>query len=108
MSYPIRRGGIAAFLSICAYAQVANQTALVGIVTDATGKAVVTSAVSALNTGTGDVYNTTTSETGVYSIQSIRTGVYDITVKEPGFRTFRATRVQVDTNQVVRTDVIMM
>jgi hypothetical protein len=107
MTGNIHRTGVTALLAVCAYAQVANQTALVGNVIDATGRAVAAAAVSAVNTGTGDTYNTTTNDDGFYSIQSIRNGTYEITIQQPGFQTFKAIKVEVDTNQTVRTDVTL-
>ena len=87
--------------------QVANQTSLVGNVTDSSGNIIQGAAVTALNTGTQETLNATTNEQGFYNIQFIRTGTYEITVQHPGFQTFRATRVEVGTNQTVRTDVVL-
>ena len=91
--------------TLTAYSQVANETSLVGVVTDATAKAVVGAEVSAVNQGTRDTYNTTTNEQGYYSIPFVRTGRYELTVRHPGFQTFRAVEIEVVTNQTVRTDV---
>src|SRR5262249_32895953 len=44
---------------------------------------------------------------GSYSIQFVRTGKYDITVSVAGFQTFKATGVEVGTNQVVRTNAVL-
>src|SRR5262245_22459889 len=96
-----------AFIGSFLHAQVANQTALVGTVTDATGKSIPDASVSALNTGTHESYSTTTNEQGFYNIQFIRTGLYEITIQQPGFQTFKATKIQVETDQTVRTDVVM-
>jgi Prophage tail fibre N-terminal. len=88
-------------------AQVANQTALVGTVTDGTGKAVTGAAVTALNTDTGNSLSTTTSDQGYYSFQFLRAGLYEITVQQPGFQTYKATKIRLDTDQTVRTDVAL-
>ena len=96
-----------ALLSPTLFGQVANQTALVGTVTDSTSKVIQGASVTALNTGTRDTYNTTTTEQGFYNFQFIRAGMYEITVQQPGFQTFKAIKVQVDSDQTVRTDIVL-
>ena len=90
-----------------AAAQLANQTSLVGTVTD-TSRAVIPGAtVVAVNTGTQDTYETTTNAQGYYNIQFIRIGRYDITVSLIGFQMFKATGIEVATNQIVRQDAML-
>ncbi len=103
----VRLAAVAALLSIGAYAQIATTTALVGTVTDSTGKVVPGAVVTAVNKGTQDTYNTMTNEMGYYSIQFVRIGTYNITVKHPGFQTFNVSGTTVNTNQVVRNDVVL-
>lgn len=88
-------------------AQVANQTSLVGTVTDATGKSISGASVSALNTGTSETYPATTNEQGYYVIQFIRAGTYELTIQQSGFQTYKATNIQVETNQIVRNDAVL-
>ena len=90
-----------------AAAQLASQTALVGTVTDSGGAVVPGAQVVAVNTNTGDTYETTTTAERYYNIQFVRTGTYEITVSVTGFQTFKATGVQVTGNQVVRTDAAL-
>jgi hypothetical protein len=93
--------------SISAFAQLATQTALVGTVTDSSGSVIPGATVVAVNTGTQDTYETTTNAQGYYNIQFIRIGRYDITVTLAGFQTFKATGIDVATNQIVRRDAVM-
>ncbi len=95
------------FLTDSAFAQLASQTALVGTVTDSGGLAVPGAQVVAVNVGTKDTYETVTGEDGNYNIQFVRTGKYEITVSLAGFQSFKATGVQVATNQVVRTNAVL-
>src|SRR4051812_18673659 len=88
-------------------AQIATTTALVGTVTDASGKTVPGAKVSATNVGTRDVYRTTATEQGYYNIQFVAVGDYDIVVEQPGFQTARITGAHVAINQVVRNDVAL-
>jgi hypothetical protein len=94
-------------LSDNAFAQLASQTALVGTVTDSGGLPVPGAQVVAVNTGTKDTYEAVTNEEGQYNIQFVRTGTYEITVSLSGFQSFKATGVQVSTNQVVRTNAVL-
>ena len=63
--------------------------------------------VIAVNVGTKDTYEATTNAEGYYNIQFVRTGTYDITVTDDGFQTFKATGIEVASNQVVRTNAVM-
>jgi hypothetical protein len=87
--------------------QLATQTALVGTVTDSTGSVIPGASVVAVNVGTQDTYEVVTNAQGFYNIQFVRIGRYEVTVTLPGFQTFRATGIDVATNQVVRTDAVL-
>jgi hypothetical protein len=95
------------FLSATASAQLANQTALVGTVTDSAGLVVPGAQVVAVNLGTQDTYNAITNADGSYTMPFVGIGKYEITVTLQGFQTFTATGVEVATNQVVRTNAVM-
>jgi hypothetical protein len=93
--------------TLCAYAQLATTTALVGTVTDTTGKTVPGAKVTAINISTHDTYSAVTNEQGYYNIQFVAVGTYDLTIEQPGFQVSKVTGVQVDINQVVRNDVTL-
>jgi hypothetical protein len=95
------------FLTPAAYAQLASQTALVGTVSDAGGLVLPGASVVAVNVGTSDTYEATTNAEGDYYIQFVKPGKYDISVTVNGFQTFKATGVDVASNQVVRTNALM-
>jgi len=90
-----------------AAAQLANQTAIVGTVTDPSRAVIPGASVVAVNTGTQDRYEATTNEQGYYNIQFIRPGKYDITVTLSGFQSFKAVGIEVATNQIARRDAIL-
>lgn len=94
-------------LASSAAAQPGSQTALVGTVTDTDGLAVPGVAVEAVNEGTKDTYQAVTNGEGYYNIQFVRTGRYEISATLQGFQTFRTTGVEVTTNQVVRTNIVL-
>src|ERR1700754_4111610 len=66
-------------------AQVANNTSLVGTVTDQTGNVVAGAKVVGTNVDTKVEYPVTTNQEGYYSITFINPGTYDITVEQSGF-----------------------
>jgi hypothetical protein len=98
---------LGAFFASAASAQLATQTALVGTVTDSSGSVVPGATVGAVNSATQDTYETTTNDQGYYNIQFVRIGRYDLTVTLPGFQTFKATGIEVSTNQIVRHDAVL-
>ena len=100
-------GFVVLLLSTPALAQLANQTALVGTVTDSAGLVVPGAQVVAVNLGTQSRYEATTSADGTYTIPFVAIGRYDITIALSGFQTFTATGVEVATDQVVRTNAVM-
>jgi hypothetical protein len=99
--------GFGLLLTTSAWAQLASQTALVGTITDSDGLAVPGAQVVAVNAGTRDTYEATTNAEGYYNIQFVRTGTYEISVTLTGFQTSRVTGIEVASNQVVRTNVVM-
>ncbi|PYQ02647.1 MAG: hypothetical protein DMF83_23135, partial [Acidobacteria bacterium] len=99
--------GLGLLLATSAWAQLASQTALVGTVTDSGGLVVPGAHVVAVNVGTKDTYEATTNSEGYYHIQFVRPGRYEITVTMSGFGPFKATGVEVATNQVVRTNAAL-
>jgi Carboxypeptidase regulatory-like domain/TonB dependent receptor-like, beta-barrel len=97
----------AVLLATSAWAQLASQTALVGTVTDTDGLPVPGAQVVAVNIGTADTYEATTNAEGYYAMQFVRVGSYDITATLTGFQTSKVSGVEVATNQVVRTNIVM-
>ena len=90
-----------------AWAQLAEQTGLVGTVTDSGGGVIPGAAVTAVNVETQDTYETVTNEQGQYTIPNVRIGRYSMTIALQGFKTFQVTGLQVAGNQVVRRDAVL-
>ena len=90
-----------------AWAQLAEQTGLVGTVTDSGGGVIPGAAVTAVNVETQDTYETVTNEQGQYTIPNVRIGRYSMTIALQGFKTFQVTGLQVAGNQVVRHDAVL-
>src|SRR5579862_9875146 len=70
-----------------ATAPIAAQTSasLSGAVTDASGGAVQSAAVTVTNSGTGAVRNTVTDEAGRYQVSALPVGDYEVRAAKTGF-----------------------
>ena len=77
---------------------------LVGDVHDATGASVPGAAVKVTETSTNNVFTTQTNESGFYTVSNVPAGTYQVEVTREGFRTFVATSIVVNQNNVVRVD----
>jgi outer membrane receptor protein involved in Fe transport len=93
--------------TLACHAQVANNTALVGTVSDASGAVVPAAQVIGTNRETKVDYTGTTNSEGYYSIPFVNPGVYDIVVKMPGFLKVSTSGVVVTLNLAVRTNVAL-
>src|SRR5260370_10464214 len=98
---------LAALLIFSAHAQLATTTALVGTVTDTSGQTVPMAKVTAVNRDTADTYTVMTNDQGYYNIQFVHVGTYNLLVVKSGFQKLEKTGVQVDINQIIRTDVTL-
>jgi len=97
---------LAACLTLAAssYAQIATVTALVGTVTDSSGRAIVGAKITATETATGDKYSAATNQDGNYRIDFVRVGTYEVAAEYTGFKAMRHTGSEVTINQIVRND----
>jgi hypothetical protein len=84
--------------------QVANNTSLVGTVTDPSGGVISGAIVTARDEATKIAHSGTTNGQGYYAIQFIQPGTYDITVSQSGFSTMTKTGLVVTVDRAVRTD----
>jgi hypothetical protein len=98
---------LAVFFAVAAHAQLATTTSLVGTVSDSSGKVIPGAKVTATETRTHDIYNTTTNGQGNYTFEFVRVGVYSITVEQAGFQKITKTGITVDIDQTVRTDIAL-
>lgn len=83
-------------------AQVANNTSLVGNITDAAGRAVVGVKVTAFSAA---IDSAKTNEEGSYSISFLREGTHTLTVERSGFSKSVEQGILVENNRTVRTDL---
>jgi hypothetical protein len=78
----------------------AQEAVLTGTVTDATSAVLPGVTITAVNTATGNKFETVTGESGAYRL-SVRVGEYVITAQLPGFATVERAGVQLLVGQAV-------
>jgi len=85
-------------------AQIANNTSLVGTVTDSGGNVIAGSKVTAIEVSTKVQSQVVANDQGNYTISFIQPGTYDITVQMTGFQEVKKLGIVVPVDQAVRTD----
>src|SRR5262245_27264964 len=86
-------------------AQQAGQ--IVGVVRDSSGAVVPAATVTATEVGTGFARSTTTGSDGQYVLPTMRPARYEVTAEASGFRTFRASDVELLANQSLTLNVAL-
>ena len=76
-----------------------------GIVTDASGAAVVNATALLKNTATGVTRDTTSNASGVYRFDAVDSGPYTVNLKSAGFRTAQSDTFSVTANQLSSIDI---
>src|SRR5208337_2250238 len=103
------------FLSVCilflcacslAFGQ-AGRGSISGLVSDPSGAIVNGAKVTALNSATGVVLHTVTSEAGLYSFVSLTPGVYVVTAGQKGFESVARNNVSVTVDQVATVNIAL-
>jgi hypothetical protein len=77
---------------------------ITGIVRDPTGAAAASVAVTAVNSATSVVFETTTNDGGAYTIGALPPGQYTVRFKAPGFREAVRQNVALDSGTIARVD----
>ena len=91
-------------LTVCALAQQASTTSLIGRVMDSAGAAIPNATVKAVEERTQETLTRTTNGAGLYFFELVRIGTYTITATANGFGAMTRSGVVVETNQLVRTN----
>lgn len=107
--YKLRAFFLALTLSFSSslWAQIANNTALVGTVTDPSGSVLAGATVTAVNVATNVSYPGITNSEGYYSIPFVPPGTYDINVQMTGFEKVVSKGTIAQLNLSVRTDITL-
>ena len=78
-----------------------------GLVTDPSGAVIAGASVIALNTATGIKNTNQTDTAGFYSFPTLPIGPYEVTVRQTGFKEFRATGLVIDVNTALHVDAVL-
>ena len=92
---------ISLLLPVFGFAQDPRGTVL-GRVADGSGAVVPNATIVAKHLDTGGESTGVSSETGNYSLQQLRVGAYEITVTQPGFKTFKREGLSLSAAQALR------
>src|SRR5262245_23015290 len=76
-----------------------------GSVVDPSGAVVSTAKITITNLGTNISRETVANESGDYEIPDLPRGTYRLTASAPGFKSFVAENIILETNQIRRIDV---
>ncbi|MGH9384248.1 MAG: carboxypeptidase regulatory-like domain-containing protein [Vicinamibacterales bacterium] len=87
---------LAVSIGVGAFAQGASTASITGVVVDSDQQLVPGATVVVRNNGTGETFNTFTSDRGVFSVPSVVTGTYTVTVSLEGFKSFILNNVVVN------------
>src|SRR5688500_8628529 len=92
-----------AALALClfaasALAQGSSTGRLVGTVSSTDG-VIAGASVTVTSNQTGTTRSVTTNEEGAYTVPQLETGTYTVAISAPGFKTYNATELKIDTNR---------
>jgi hypothetical protein len=104
-----RSAALALFLLVAAGSALAQTEGgnIVGTILDSSGAVVQGAQVTATGTETGTVYQSVSSSTGAYRFTGLVIGHYDVTVTANGFRTYTASKVEVQVNSTASLDITL-
>ena len=95
-----------ALSAILAHAQV-NNGSIGGSVLDPGGAAVPGASVAAVNQGSGQTFQTQSSDAGLYVFPSLPTGIYEITAEQAGFKKLTQGGLEVRVAQRLALDLTL-
>jgi len=81
--------------------------AITGKVTDQSGAVVVGASVQVINVRTGVKLNAKTNEVGDYSFRNLLPGTYNLSLSQPGFRTYEENNIPVVVSETTSHDVTL-
>jgi hypothetical protein len=88
-------------------AALAQQSTLVGTVTDSTGAVLVGVRVTAKNVNTGETREANTNEVGQYVIPNLKAGVYEVSTEMAGFKRNVVEQVTLEVQLVRTVDTVL-
>src|SRR5215468_5088128 len=95
------------WLSSIGWAQLRIVGAISGTVQDPTGAVIPGVQVSLMDTRTGMIRETLSTENGTFLFPDLASGLYEVTATQPGFQTSRLQDVSVSTSQTTDVRITM-
>jgi hypothetical protein len=93
-------------ISLPVHGQAVNGT-LLGTVNDSSGATVANSKVTATETGTGAMHQSSTNESGNYTFPDLPPGTYRVTVEASGFKKAAQENINLASNSSIRVDLTL-
>jgi Carboxypeptidase regulatory-like domain len=93
-------------MSPFAFGQAVNGT-LLGTVTDASGATVAGAKITATQTSTGSVHQSTSNDSGNYTFPDLPPGNYNVTVEATGFKKATQEKIDLVSNSATRVDIAL-
>ena len=93
-------------ISLPVHGQAVNGT-LLGTVNDSSGATVANSKVTATETGTGAMHQSSTNESGNYTFPDLPPGTYRVTVEASGFKKATQENINLASNSSIRVDLTL-
>ncbi len=107
-SWQILSLALCAALAFSLAAPIANAqqvaAAITGLVTDASGAAIVGAKITATDVERGETFPTQTDSSGFYNLPRVPVGTYNIKAEDTGFQSAQKSNVLLVLNQVARVD----
>src|SRR3989440_9750800 len=97
--------GTVVLANFCAFAQTGGD--ITGRVTDPSGSAVPSSAITLTSTATNAIRQTESNGDGLYTLTAVPPGVYNLKVEHPGFKAANTTNIELQVQQTVRLDLTL-
>lgn len=93
----------AALCAIASHGQTSRGT-VTGTILDASGSVVPNARVALTSTDTGARFSNSSNDAGVYRFDAVDLGTYELSIAQPGFRTWQASGLRVEANRVTTVD----
>jgi len=95
------------FLGLLGTARAGVSGSISGVVQDSSGAAIAQASVALVSSTTAVRQSSVSDDRGAYTFPVLPVGGYVLEVNHPGFRPYRRTGIILDTNDVLRLDVVL-
>ena len=85
----------------------AQQSVIVGTVTDSTGAVLIGTNVTAKNVNTGEIRQASSNDVGQYAIPNLRAGTYEVSAERPGFQRQVVEQITLEVQLVRTVDLVL-